>query len=88
MQVLLASWLAVTALVAAVWIVRRRLEANETDWLPLGGGTSGDIQRQELIEGKVRRLTPVLHWLEGADLVLLLALAAWWIHEGVNSVRW
>lgn len=85
---LFLSWLAVTLALMVLLLVRRRLEAREVDWLSLATSTSRDIRNQELLEQKVHRLTPVVHWLEAADVLLLLLLAAAWIYQGIHTVRW
>lgn len=85
---LLISWLAVTVVLMVLLLVRKRLEAREQDWLSLATATSRDIQNQEVIERKVHKLTPIVHWVEALDILLLVALAALWIYKGINTVRW
>ncbi len=85
---LFVSWFLVTVVLIALLIARRRLEAREADWLSIASSSPGDIHNQELIEGKVHRLTPVVHWLEAADVLLLLSLFGLWIYHGLNTVRW
>lgn len=88
MQILFASWLVVTAAIMVLLLIRGHLQAREVDWMPLATTTEGDIHRQEAIEGKVHRLTPIVHWLEALDVALLFSLAIWWFYRGINTVRW
>lgn len=88
MTPLFVSWVVVTLIMMVLFIVRKRLESREQDWLPLATTTNSEIQAQEQIEKKVHVLTPVLHWVEALDVVLLLALGALWIYHGINTVQW
>ncbi len=80
---LLFGWVGVTVLMLILVFVRRRLEARESDWIPITTGGPSDIQQQVTIEKKVHALTPVIHWVEALDVLLLLALAALWIYNGI-----
>lgn len=88
MTPLFFSWIVVTLVMMVLFIIRKRLESHEQDWMPLTTTTNSEIQAQEQIEKKVHALTPVLHWVEALDVVLLVALTALWIYHGINSVRW
>ncbi len=84
---LLFIWLAVTVVMMILMAVRRVLESREQDWLPITTGATEQIKTQEQIERKVHKLTPVLHWIEALDVLLLLAVAGVWIYNGINSVQ-
>jgi len=81
------SWVGVTIVLLVLLIVRRRLEAHEQDWLPISTTTAADIQRQEMIEKKVHRLTPIVRWVGAIDVLLLAALTALWLYRGIQTVR-
>lgn len=85
---LFVGWLSVTLVLMILLVARKRLEAREQDWLPIMTATTSQIKDQEQIERKVHRLTPIVHWVEAVDVLLLAALAALWIYQGINSVRW
>lgn len=84
---LLIVWLGVTVVMMILIAVRRVLESREQDWLPITSGAGEQIKTQEQIERKVHRLTPLLHWIEAFDVLLLLAVAGLWIYNGLNSVQ-
>ncbi len=88
MTALLISWITVTVVLMVLVVVRRLLESREQDWIPLTSTAPSQIQEQEQIERKVHVLTPVVHWVEALDVLLLAILAALWIYQGINSVRW
>ena len=85
---LFVSWLAVTMVLAVLVVARSRLESREADWLPLATSTPADIHKQELLDQKVHRLTPIVHWLEAVDVLLLLLMVGVWIYQGIHTVRW
>jgi len=85
---LLYTWLAVTLVLAVLLIARRVLESREQDWLPITTPNAGEqIKTQEQIERKVHVLTPVLHWVEAVDVLLLVAVIGVWLYNGINSVK-
>ena len=88
MTLLFISWVAVTIVLLVLLAMRRRLESREQDWLPLTTTSAAEIKTQEEIEKKVHGLTPLVHWVEALDVVLLLVLAVVWIYKGINSVQW
>lgn len=85
---LLFTWLAVTIVMMVLIGVRRVWESRERDWLPISAPrVTEQIQSQQQIEKKVHVLTPVLHWVEGLDVLLLLLVAAAWIYNGLYVAK-
>jgi hypothetical protein len=85
---LLYTWVAVTIIMVALLVVQRVLESREQDWIPIAApGASEQAKTQEQIERKVHVLTPVLHWVEAVDVLLLVLVIGVWLYNGINSVR-
>jgi hypothetical protein len=81
---LVYTWLVVTVITIVLVVMRRVMESHEQDWLPISSPTGTEqIQTQQQIERKVHKLTPVLHWAEAADVLLLLLVIGVWIYNGV-----
>ena len=88
MMPLLMVWVGITMVLVALLIVRSRLQSHEADWLPIRAANSNDIRDQMVLEKKVHHLTTAVRVVESLDVILLVSLAAIWIYQGVNSVRW
>lgn len=84
---LFVSWATITVLLIIALITRWWWTSRELDWIPLKAAP-GDIEQQVTLERKAHRLDPVVHWLEGINVALLISLGVLWIWRGINTVRW
>ncbi len=82
---LIFTWAGVTIVMLILIVMRRTMESHESDWIPITTSHAGDIQQQVQIEKKVHKLTPLIHVVEAIDVVLLLAIAAVWIYNGIYT---
>lgn len=78
-------WGVITLVFAVLVVYRRTLTSHETDWIALTDDAKEEaaIKAQTIIEAKTRKLTFPIRALGTLSVVLLVAIAGFWLYHGV-----
>ncbi len=87
LTMLLIVWAGLTALLIVLLIYRSTLTLHEDDQLFLDDAESHMQREQADILRRVNRINPVVRLLSAASGVLIVAIAATWIWEGLSRVQ-
>ncbi len=87
LTMLLIVWAGLTAVLIVLLIYRSTLTLHEDDQLFLDDAESHMQREQADIMRRVNRINPAVRLLSAASGVLIVAIAATWIWEGLSRVQ-
>ena len=87
LTMLLIAWACLTAVLVLLLIYRSTLTMHEDDQLFLDDSEVHMQREQEENTRKMQRLTPYVRLFGAASAVLIVAIAALWIYNGLSAVQ-
>jgi hypothetical protein len=87
LTMLLIAWACLTAVLVLLLIYRSTLTMHEDDQLFLDDSEIHMQREQEENTRKMERLTPYVRLFGAASAVLIVAIAALWIYNGLSAVQ-
>jgi hypothetical protein len=87
LTMLLIAWASLTAVLVLLLIYRSTLTMHEDDQLFLDDSEVHMQREQEENTRKMQRLTPYVRLFGAASAVLIVAIAALWIYNGLSAVQ-
>jgi hypothetical protein len=87
LTMLLIAWASLTAVLVLLLIYRSTLTMHEDDQLFLDDSEVHMQREQEENTRKMQKLTPYVRVFGAASAVLIVAIAALWIYNGLAAVQ-
>ena len=87
MEWLLIAWGVVTGILLILLFYRSTLTRQEDDQLFIDESSSSKATEQSQLIAKVNKINPLLKLVGATSGLMILAIAAWAVYLGLNSVQ-
>lgn len=82
---LVVAWGVVTVVLVCLWIYRATLESHEDDQLFLDAAEESMAKEQQILVGRIGRLSRPITALMILSGALILVIAGLWLYQGLKS---